>query len=465
MEFKLPTREECRKIVEKSEAFFVTETEVEGYRVEMYSYRLASISDFVENNAFELRGITFAQNEQGEWERHILMNKFFNVNETEIILVELKNKEGKIIYKGLEGTKEYNAARRKVIIEKYGSYNKDIKNNIKDQSKTKKISWMYEDIKDKKIVRIQDKLDGSVISFVKLPNGNIRAKSKMSFTSEQAIMAQEILNNKPILLEELDKMSRKGLTPIFELCSPANQIILEYEDTELVLLQIRDDKGNYLGQKDLEWYSNVSCVKLADELLVNVQIANNKVKLKELPNKINFSELDYLLDAKEDTENIEGWIVTFEDGQMAKIKTDWYLHLHGLIGPDAFRENLLVESIMEDTIDDVISQLSPGTKKDRIIELTEKVQHEFNHLVVSYENLKDEFYANYGTNNIKDFAIKYSKSHDLFGYVMRGIKLTNLEKDWEQMAEKHVKEYILKQTNSLGKAKEWIDNKANFKEK
>jgi len=46
MEYYLKTREECRQIVENSEAFYVTETVVEGCKVELYDYRLASINDF-----------------------------------------------------------------------------------------------------------------------------------------------------------------------------------------------------------------------------------------------------------------------------------------------------------------------------------------------------------------------------------------------------------------------------------
>jgi hypothetical protein len=73
MKFNLLTREECQNIVNNSEAFYCTETTVDGFKVELYDYRLAGLTDFTENNAFELRGLCFVYDELTlTWERHIL---------------------------------------------------------------------------------------------------------------------------------------------------------------------------------------------------------------------------------------------------------------------------------------------------------------------------------------------------------------------------------------------------------
>lgn len=176
---KMLTRDEAKAIVEKSEAFYVVETVVEGYKVEMYNYRLATYDDFKDNDAWEMRGLTFVYNpEFDKWERHIALNKFFNVNQVP--------------------------------------------------------DWQYDDLKDKTVVNVQDKLDGSLISFVRFPNGVWRAKSKMSFISEQAKMAQNIFDknrNVRDLVEVLD-----GGYCFFELTSPFNQIVVSYEETLLSLL-------------------------------------------------------------------------------------------------------------------------------------------------------------------------------------------------------------------------------------
>ena len=77
MDFKLLTMEDCLDIVNKSEAFYMTETEIYGYKVRLFDYRLASFSDFKDNDAFEMRGLCFVQ-DGTLWTRHLLMNKFFN---------------------------------------------------------------------------------------------------------------------------------------------------------------------------------------------------------------------------------------------------------------------------------------------------------------------------------------------------------------------------------------------------
>jgi len=379
MKYYLKTKQECDAIVERNEAFISKTVNVEGTNVAIYDYRLAALSDFVNEEAFELRGLCFVEQPDGSWKRNLLMNKFFNVNQTE--------------------------------------------------------GWMYDDVKDKKITRVQNKEDGSIISFVKFPNGSIRAKSKTSFISDQAQAAQEFFDRNSIMKEEVDHLLSKGKTPIFELVGPENQIVLEYQNTELILLQIRNEDGTYMSEKDLKCYS-----------------MNMGIKQAEVFDE-SYHNLDYLLELKEtNQENIEGWVVTFEDGQMAKIKTVHYLSLHGLIGPDAFRENLLVKTILDGNIDDVISALVPGEKKDKIVLMNEKVSHKFNDLVVEFIRLRGEYFNKYQENR-KEFALKYKK-HPLFSSVMK--TLNTSMRDVEKTAEGAVTEFILRQCKSLGEAKDFL---------
>lgn len=378
MKFYLKTKEECDAIVASNDAFYKADRVIEGQNVTIYDYRLASLSDFMNDEAFELRGLCFVKQSDGSWKRNILMNKFFNVNQTE--------------------------------------------------------GWMYDDVKDKEIVDLANKEDGSIISFVEFENGNVRAKSKTSFESDQAKMAQTVYDNSIKLQDFIKRNFNANMTAIFELVSPENQIVLEYQNTELILLQIRNNEtGEYIPSVDV--FSEQFNIKVAEQFP------------KSLMN------LDDLLSRKEiDDSDIEGWIVTFADGQMAKIKTDKYLQLHGLVGPDAFRENLLIETIIDGNIDDVISSLVPGEKKNKIIDLSEKVEHKFNHLVVEFKELRGSYFNEFSENR-KDFAIKHSKN-PLFGYVMK--TLNTSFKDVEKTSEGQVAAYILKATNSLGKAKEWL---------
>ena len=400
MDYSLLSKAECDAIVESSEAFYRADRVVEGQNVAIYDYRLASASDFFPEegpNRTEMRGLCFVEQENGTWQRNILMQKFFNIGQTE------------------------------------GANNS--------------LSWMYEDVQHKKIVSLSNKEDGSIISFVKFANGRIRAKSKASFESDQAKMAQKLFDNsvdcEGSLYELVTNHLAIGLVPIFELVSPMNQIVLEYQNTELILLQVRCSvTGDY--KKHLHTVGKSYGVKYAK----NFELMGDHVK--GLP---HLTTLDALLELKEtDQRDIEGWIITFEDGQMAKIKTKHYMELHGLIGPDAFRENLLIQSIIGGNIDDVISALASGEKKDKIVKMEELVSHKYNHLVLEWKELRNIFY-NQCNSDRKTFAIKYSEN-PLFGSVIKNIN--GSFRDVESIAEKAVEEYILKRTSALGKAKEWI---------
>ncbi len=425
MKFNLPTLEEVEKICERCESFYIKDLNVHGYQVKLADYRLASFGDFVLNDAWELRGLCFIQDENGLWHRNILMNKFFNINESKMEYVRLFSKDtDELVYDGIDTSKEYISKSAKAA----NSYRRE---------RYTKSSWMLEDIQDKGIVRIQEKRDGSMISFVKFPNGVVKAKSKMSFESPQALAAdafycsdkQSQYNG---IAQLVDYCLDKGLVPVFEYTSPFNQIVLNYNDSELRLLQVREaDTGRYLTSTEVHFLCKNLNVKIADEF--------------------DTMTWDELLEKQLTEENIEGWIVTLEDSQIIKVKTAWYFQMHGLT-TGGTRENQLIETILEDRIDDVISLIPDGEKKEFMINTIEKVQHKFNHLVVEYKKLRGLYYNKFNENR-KEFALKY-KDHELFGYVMK--KLNVSFRDVEQVAEQGVKDYILNKTRTLGGAKEFL---------
>ena len=171
--FYLPDYNECLEICEKSEGiFYESKSNIDGYDISMFNYRLTTYNDFFNYNAFELRGLTFVFNTDGSvYKRFLLMEKFFNVNENE--------------------------------------------------------STLFDTIKDKKVKSVYLKEDGSIISFIELPNGKIIAKSKMSFESDQAIMAQNLFEtNLKINAFVKDSLS-KDLSAVFEYVGPMNRVVVE----------------------------------------------------------------------------------------------------------------------------------------------------------------------------------------------------------------------------------------------
>lgn len=375
------TRDFCKELASKSDVFYCTESIKEQYKVEIYNYRLASYNDFNDNNAFELRGITFV-NYNGVWERFLSLEKFFNVNQCE--------------------------------------------------------AWSENILKTKKIQSVQNKEDGSLIQFIPFLIDGVEselkfyAKSKMTFDSDQAKMAQELFDCNENLRKLIQNSFKDRYTIIFELVSPKNQIVLSYDTTELRVLQIRNlDTGEYLkwDRESISFIESKGIKCAAQQELISI---------------------DVLLNLKTTMRAIEGWVITFEDGMKAKIKTDEYLALHGLF-TNVTRENVLIEIILNDEIDDVIGR-AQGEKLDFILEITEKVQHKFNHLVQEYKELRRKYFQDFEEDR-KKFAMKHSKDK-LFNGVMKELKTSF--KDIEEIAEKRVKEYILKETSSLTAAQNWI---------
>jgi len=245
MKYHLPDREECLTLTKETDAFYVSETVVEGYKVEMYDYRLASYDDFFPDGEdwSELRGLTFIYDpERKEWDRFLALNKFFNVNQT--------------------------------------------------------IGSMYEDVAKETIIKVQDKLDGSMIMFVKFPNGAIRAKSKMSFISPQANIAQEILNKNKDLRTLVGSSLSSGDTCIFELTSPKNQIVLDYQNTELTLLQIRDIDGKYVDSNLIAEAFNVKSAKEFN-LTLDEMMKLREMTEAHLLDKLNDKKFNYFKDFKD----------------------------------------------------------------------------------------------------------------------------------------------------------------------
>lgn len=367
----LPDRYYCNKLTKDfPEVFFKKETVIEGYNVEIYNYMFASYKDFKENSAQELRGITFVLDGE-QWVRHLALNKFHNVNENE--------------------------------------------------------DWNFEILKDKKITNVQDKRDGSLITFVKFPNGVIRAKSKMSFDSDQAKMAQEIFDKDANLRSYVKTAMSLGDSPIFELTSPHNQIVLNYSNTELTLLQVRRSSGVYFSRRSLMTISLAYNISLTEQLELH--------------------SLEYLMKYREIAKNIEGWVVTFEDGMLAKIKTEDYLSKHSIF--TELREDVIINLTLDEKIDDVLSELNGEKKKfvEKVVELTLKNTAS---LLADYKILRKSFFNDFNSDR-KSFALE-NVGNPLFGLVMRNISKNNSN-------EEVVKNYIKQKCNSLSSAKEFLKGK------
>ncbi len=168
-----------------------------GEHMRVFSYHIASYSDWLIDGAIECRGILFETDADGEFIRIVSrpMEKFFNLNENPFTM-------------GL------------------------------DLSKTE---------------QLMDKADGSLISTY-LTGDNFALKSKTSIFSEQANAANRYIKQPENinLWEFCDDLTKVGYTVNMEWVAPNNRIVLEYNEPKLVILNIRhNETGEYLDFNEI----------------------------------------------------------------------------------------------------------------------------------------------------------------------------------------------------------------------
>lgn len=395
--FYLPTYEDCIEIVKANGdlIFYENKYVIEGYNISVFNYRLANYTNFIQPiegkniDAKELRGLTFVFNEDGSvYKRFLMLQKFW-------------------VFEQVPETQ-------------------------------------YKEVKDKKIKAIANKEDGSLISFIELPNKTIKAKTKMGFDNEQAIAATELYNENHNIQRFVKDCMKKDYVCMFEYVSFKNKIVLDYSKTELILLRVRNNKtGEYIDLNSLDKFDIT--VAASEELRT----------------------LDELIELAETMTDKEGWVIEFEDGYMIKLKTKWYCLRHNLLTDKVNREDNIIEFILDETIDDVVSQLNPQSDKEKIawIERIDKVlkdyisktMKEVQDMVDEYNDILKKFNDIRGEDNpewaskqaIKEFAIKYSKKNKLFGVAVTVIKGNKSLYD-------AVKDFVKNQTRFLEDARKFL---------
>lgn len=180
----------------KSECFYFTDTVLDDVTYRVFSYRIASYSDFLEQSALECRGHMFEiKDEQAVRLATLPPEKFFNLGENAFTT-------------GL------------------------------DLSTIKSVTV---------------KADGSLISTF-LHNNHLCVKSKTSLQSSQAVDAQAWLDrpenvNFKLMLFRLGIM---GITVNMEWCAPSNQIVLGYAYDHLTILNARrNTNGEYVNIEEI----------------------------------------------------------------------------------------------------------------------------------------------------------------------------------------------------------------------
>jgi T4 RnlA family RNA ligase len=384
----IPTYEDCIEICSREDSpFYESKMVVDGYNVSVFNYRLAQYKDFVtplesrpELKAYEMRGLTFVFNKDGTlYKRFILLEKFFNLNQVP--------------------------------------------------------ETLYSVVKNYKIKFISNKEDGSIASFIKLPNDKVVGRSKMGFDNDQANGINKIYRTNTDVKNFVDWALDNDITPIFEFVAPNNRIVLRYPGEELILLRLRDNKtGKHIDIRDnLDKVGNIRIAPFEDEI----------------------KDLDHLIELTATQTDKEGSIVTAEDEHgrdfFFKLKTPWYMSLHGLLTEDLYREHIIIGYILDDKIDDILGQIQEDEKEahERINKIISIVKRAIDDKVIDIEKSYQVF-VEMGKDR-KEYALKWRTKDKNFGYVMamaKGIDPYELAKDW-----------VREQTKRLHIAREWLQKK------
>lgn len=386
MKYFIPTYDQCRQICDANDNFNFYETKhvIDGYNVSIFNYRLAMPPIFyrpIPNSditAHELRGLTFVFNTNGSLYKYfLLMDKFFNLNQHECSTYSL--------------------------------------------------------LKDQPIKNITYKEDGSITSFIQLPNGKVVGRSKASFESYQASEACLIYSENKSISKLVDWCFNNDLIAIFEYVSPKNRVVLQYTKTELVLIKVRNNStGEYFDIENIpaSILEGVSIVEYFDNLTLEDLIAKCE------------TDIGY-----------EGFVVTFQNNKMIKLKLLDYCAKHNLHTEDLHREDAIIYLIVENQIDDILCQLDKDDeRRQTILDISDLVTFHLNRKFLETEQLLSNF-----KGNVKEFVLA-NRSNTNFASAMRVI---NQGSDLLSV----IKERLLKDTFYLMNAREWIKNEKLLKEK
>ena len=361
----IPTYEQALELCSGEDVpFYESKMVVDGFNVSVFNYRLAQYKDFAnpipdkpELKGYEMRGLTFVFNEDGSlFNRYVLLEKFFNLNQ------------------------------------------------VPDS--------LYSVVKNYKIKFVNNKEDGSIASFIKLPNGKVIGKSKMGFDNDQADGINRVYKTNKEIKSLVDWSLDNNIVPVFEYVAPNNRIVLRYPSEELILLRLRDNvTGKHIDIRDhLDKVGSIRVSPFEDEI----------------------KDLDQLIELTATQVDKEGSIVTCEDENgrdfFFKLKTPWYCERHGLLTDDLYREHIIIGYILDDKIDDILGQIPEDEKEAhiRINKIIDIVKKSISDKVSEIE--KD--YRQYVSMNIskKDYAINHRKNNPNFGFVMNMVKADDLKK-------------------------------------
>ena len=241
---------------------------------------------------------------------------------------------------------------------------------------------------------ILEKLDGSMIApfWVGGDVGKFIWGTKMGAT-DVAAPVEAFVEANPNYRMFMKQMLNRGMTPIFEWCSRKQRIVLDYKEDQLILTAVRNMiTGEYMSRSDMER-------EAANAHIPVVRAFEPQTDMKAF--------LEYV----RDLEDLEGFVVRFDDGHMLKLKCHWYLQIHKA-KEAILQDRNIVELILEEHLDDVKAHL-PAEDRDRLTQFENDINKAINITVSDIRIQLDSLIRN-GVDR-KTFAT--GRAQEIDGYI------------------------------------------------
>lgn len=158
-----------------------------------------------------------------------------------------------------------------------------------------------------------------------------------------------------------------------------------------------------------------------------------------------FTNVDSLVTFTRGLENVEGFVVAFDDGHRVKIKADQYVRIHKTVDRIVFDRNI-VDLIINEEVDDVVPML-PQAQADRVRDFERRFWQAFNETeagiaelyidAARYENRKDvaTVFVKTVDKSVMPFIFRMLDGHDLRELMLDHVrKSISSNTKWEQTA-------------------------------
>lgn len=187
---------------------------------------------------------------------------------------------------------------------------------------------------------ILPKLDGSMIHPI-IYKDDVYLCTRMGLTDVSLMAQAHAVNTDIPYMDFCYDLGTRGIIPIFEWCSRQQRIVIDYPEDHLTLTAIRLNKtGEYLTRGKMR--------ALAEPY---------KIPMTDLYNG-DWDGIDKFAETVRNITEEEGYVIRWDDGNMVKMKGEWYLEIHRSKDLISF-EKRVIGLILNDEVDDILPTLLP----------------------------------------------------------------------------------------------------------